>query len=110
MDDQSRRRLESLGYIGSTASSDSLAFDPDKKDAKDMIECFELEEKATYLLSNRKHDEALTICNKMIERWPEFDRIYFLLMRIAFETNQSENVIEHGLKILALTEKPFFFW
>ncbi|MCP4710269.1 MAG: tetratricopeptide repeat protein [Planctomycetes bacterium] len=102
LDAESRKQLESLGYVGGVAVDDSLVIDPEKNDAKDLIECYEYREEASSLINDRKFNEAREIVDKMLSSWPEMPSVQLLAMTIFFQSDQSAKVIEHGRIYLVL--------
>ena len=104
MDDQARRRLESLGYIGDSDVDQSLEMNPNKEDPKDLIQYHEYTFRVIRHNYQREYDKAVGLCNKMIELRPDLPHGELWLTRIAFSQEQYENVIEHGQKYLDLVD------
>jgi len=102
LDAETRRRLESLGYLGGAEAYDSTALDPAKRDAKDMIECHEYSMQALDLVGEKKYDQAREICRRIISQWSDIQDAYLLLMRIGFETDNPGEIIEYGRQYFTL--------
>lgn len=95
LDEQSRKRLESLGYVGGDMTEESFKMDASKKDPKDLIKYYVCELKVMNLSCLKKYEEAKELCNKMLEEWPELYNTYFLLTRIASDNNLND-AIKYG--------------
>ncbi len=105
LDADSRRRLESLGYVGRSITDDTLDLDPSKKDAKEMIQYHEYSQAATISFNKGEYAQARTVCLKVIERWPDDSTgPCSLLMKIAFKTNNPAEVIKYGQLYFKLVE------
>jgi arylsulfatase A-like enzyme/Flp pilus assembly protein TadD len=102
LDEESRRRLESLGYVGVGAVDDSFKMDPTKKDAKDLIQYAESAQKVTYLVYHARYAEAEALCEGMLADWPEMPNTHFMLTRLAYAEGKMAQTLEHGTKYLAL--------
>jgi len=70
-DEESRKKLDSLGYIGRRAvlesndfDFDPMKFNPMKCDPKDLIYSYEQEKKVSLLLLAERYEEAKIICTK----------------------------------------------
>ena len=100
LDAESRRRLESIGYVGDAAIDDTSVIDPSKKDPRDMQEYYEHRVKAGVLFGKKEYDQARSICVKMLARWPEMAASYLLMTEIAFQTKNPAEVIEYGRQYL----------
>ena len=104
LDEQSRKRLESLGYVGGDIVDDVFEFDKNKKDPKDMIDYSEALQKTTLLIYQKNYDRAFDLCHEMLEKWPEVAATYFTLLRISHTANRMEKVLEYGNKYLSRME------
>ena len=84
IDEEARKKLESLGYIqGGTSIDESFDFDQGKPDPKDYIEIFNKKLKVNELVLDEKYEEATEICLKMIEEYPDIAFMYHSLGDIA---------------------------
>jgi tetratricopeptide (TPR) repeat protein len=105
LDAESRRRLESLGYVGGDSVDETFTFDRTKTDPKDLIEYYEYAQRVVYLISYEKYDKAFEVCDKMITGWPQIPNTYFILAQVASAANKPVKVIEYGSRYLALTQE-----
>ena len=95
LDEESRRRLESLGYVGGENTAVSFTIDQNKDEAKDLIAYHEASMKVYYLLYHKEYDQVRAVCAKMLEDFPELFNTYHLLGRAGFEAEQWEECIPH---------------
>ncbi len=102
LDEESRRRLESLGYVGAASVDDSLKLDPNKSDPKDLIEYHRRMQSIMYLSYQEKFEEAKAVCEPLLTEWPEMNYTYFRLTRICYSLRKMEDVIEYGCRYLDL--------
>lgn len=104
LDEASRRRLESLGYVGAGSLSDSLEFDNTKKDPKDLIGYYDNVQKVTRLKYKAKYAEAEAMCQAMLKDWPQIPNTNFQLTQIAYSQENMEKTIKYGTDFLAMVE------
>ena len=102
IDEETKRRFESLGYVGTAAVNATLELNQEKPDPKDLILYHEDRQKVTYLIYHGRFDEAKAICEKMLAEWSEMPNTYFLLGRVTFEKGELAESIAHNSKYLAL--------
>ncbi len=103
LDEAARRRLESLGYMGGAAVTESFAFDQEKTDPKDLIELHELNTEAAFLASRGEYEQAKTLCEEMIREKPDYFDGYHQLAKVYIKQNQFSDALEplekaHALK------------
>jgi len=101
LDEESRKRLESLGYVASSVSKD-FEFDQSKDDPKDLIGFHVSNTKAGYLISQKKYVEAKDLCKKLFLQRPDFYGIYRHLGKIAFQEGDKEQAKVYMLESLKL--------
>ncbi len=102
LDEQGRRRLESLGYIAGGSVSEEFEFDRSKDDPKDLID-FHLEHgKIAILILEKKFDEVMTICQKLLSERPGLARIYRRMGSVAAEQEDYIAAIGYFEKSLEL--------
>ncbi len=106
LDEQSRRRLESLGYVGTAAVKAALELDPNKSDPKDLIGYHEYKIKAGSLIYRKRFDEAKTVCEKMLVEWPHIPDTHLELGRLTFKKGEFAESIVHNSRYLALISQP----
>lgn len=100
LDEASRKRLESLGYVGGSSISENMDFDPEKKDPKDLIEYYEEAHKVTNLKYRGRLTEAAGVCLEMLQKWPQIPNTYFMLTEVSTDLDKMEDAVEYGLKYL----------
>jgi choline-sulfatase len=101
MDAESRRRLESLGYVGGPVA-ETLDFDQSKPDPKDFIAYFALAEKGIHAFELKDYDKAEQYANQQIELRPELPYAYTALAKIATVSNQMDKAIELYSKVIEI--------
>jgi len=101
LDEQSRKRLESLGYLGGDISED-FSFDQSKEDPKDLIDYHCLNTKLGGLVANERFDLARQVCEELISKRPSFHKPYFDLAKISGQEKKHEEVIKLLDKTLEL--------
>ncbi|MHC4705990.1 MAG: sulfatase-like hydrolase/transferase [Planctomycetota bacterium] len=101
LDNQTRERLESLGYVGGTVNDD-LSFEQGDEDPKDLIEYHVRTMKVGFLIYKEQYDLAESECRQLISERPSFYRPYFNLAKIAMkQANYAEAVVNFE-KVLEL--------
>ncbi len=105
LDEESIKRLESLGYVGGESINDTFTFDRTKTDPKDLIQYYEYTQKVTYQVFYKKYDEAFATCEKMLAEWPEIPNTYFILTQVASAAGELTKTIEYGSRYLTLTRR-----
>ncbi len=103
LDEQTRQRLASLGYIGGPAAGEArFELDPNRPDPKDMVHCEEKYKSITYLINNEKYEQARTIGNEVLAERPNDLRIHHLLGTIYLGLGNTNEAIVYYNKYLAL--------
>jgi tetratricopeptide (TPR) repeat protein len=74
LDAEAQRRLESLGYVGSSGMGGDL--DGERRDPKEMLPIFLAYHEAVGLTRARRLDEALAILEPLTQQSPESDAIH----------------------------------
>ena len=106
LDEQARKRLESLGYIAGSVTED-FDFDQNKDDPKDLISVHAQNGRAHYFLSQQKYEEAKTICEKMVQERPQSVQAYIMLARIATEQGDFEGSLPHLYRALEVDPNQY---
>jgi arylsulfatase A-like enzyme/Flp pilus assembly protein TadD len=104
LDDESKKRLESLGYIGGIIDN-SLEFNDSKNDPKDLIHIHEKSKKATIHALKKQYRQAKELCREMLDEYPDLLYVHDLSGRIAFETDDMASAITHYSKVLHLNPR-----
>ncbi len=105
LDEQSRRRLESLGYVGYGTVDASFKLDPNRPDPKDFIQYHEYYQRITYLTNHGQYDQAKALCQKALAEWPALPDTYLLLGRITFQSGQWAESIDYNTKYVDLVTR-----
>jgi arylsulfatase A-like enzyme/Tfp pilus assembly protein PilF len=100
-DEQTRKRLESLGYIGG-AVAENFEFDQSKDDPKDLIGFHLSNTKVHKLIAQRKNAEAKSLCRELLAQRPDSFEIYRILGKIALGEDDKENAKAYMLESLRL--------
>ena len=104
LDEESRERLESLGYVSGMVSED-FEFDQSKDDPKDLIDFHLADSKVNILISQKKYAEARILCEELSSRFGNSYRIYRYLGKIAFVEGDKQKSKAYMLESLRLNPK-----
>ena len=83
LQEEARRRLESLGYVGGGSSSEPLDLDPSKEDPKDLIDFHNSNISVLHLIHEKRYAEAERLCESLLQQRPEFFVGYVQMAQIA---------------------------
>lgn len=101
LDYESRKALESLGYVSGAVDS-NLKFDRDREDPKDLL-AIHIDLAAVMKLTHQKQfDKGIELCNKIIARRPDIAPTYKLLADIYVKLESYDKAIQFAKKKLAL--------
>ena len=107
IDEQTRQRLASLGYVDSSPVDENIEFDQKALDAKKFVEIHNFSEKLHLLLAAQKYSKARKLCQKMVAKFPDTKRLYYELGAIAMRENDAnEMVINFSKYLKLLNAKP----
>jgi arylsulfatase A-like enzyme/Flp pilus assembly protein TadD len=95
MDELSKRRLESLGYVGGKVAED-FSFNQTLEDPKDLIDFNVKFNAIPNFLMSEDYETAKKMYLELLEQRPDFAEAYIFLARIS---NENQNY-EHGLSYL----------
>ncbi|MHC4531045.1 MAG: sulfatase [Planctomycetota bacterium] len=84
LDEQARKRLESLGYVSGKVAEE-FRFDESKKDPKDLVGLHVSVEKVHHLIADKRLTAARELCQEMLSQHPDYYGLYRHLGRICFE-------------------------
>lgn len=102
IDDDARKKLESLGYIQGRSVDESFDFDQSKPDPKDYIGFYNKKVTAAGKLLEGYHDEAKKLCLEMIAEHPDNPYSYLLLGNAEYKTGQLDKAAANYLKLQEL--------
>ncbi len=101
---ESRKALESLGYVSGAVDS-NLKFNRDKEDPKDLLGIHNDLQVVLTLAHDKRFDEGIKLCNKIIARRPDVAPTYELLADIYIKIKSYDKAIEFAKKKLSLLPK-----
>lgn len=101
LDNQTRERLESLGYVGGTVNDD-LSFDRGDEDPKDLIEYHVRTMRVGFLIYQKRYDLAESQCRQLASERPSFYRPYFNLAKIAIKQGNYAEAVSNFEKVIEL--------
>ncbi|MHC4531046.1 MAG: sulfatase-like hydrolase/transferase [Planctomycetota bacterium] len=101
LDQESRRRLESLGYVAGVGLSEVLEFDSAREDPKDSIRLHEQIMLIRTYLKNKQFNKAEAVCSQIIAERPEHILNSFLLGQVAMGENNISRAIAHFSQFLS---------
>ncbi len=97
LDEQTRKKLESLGYVGVGDSLDvDYEMDQGKPDPKDYIEFHEGNQRIIYLLYYQEFDKAKNICDRLLKDWADLPNTYFIASRVHYTIKDYHYALEYG--------------
>ncbi|MHC4439617.1 MAG: sulfatase-like hydrolase/transferase, partial [Planctomycetota bacterium] len=101
MDNQTRERLESLGYIGGSVDED-LGFDHGGEDPKDLVEYHVRMMRIGFLIYKKRYDLAESECRQLISERPSFHGPYFNLAKMAIRQGNYAEAVTNFEKVIEL--------
>ncbi|UCE46536.1 MAG: sulfatase-like hydrolase/transferase [Phycisphaerales bacterium] len=101
LDDQTRERLESLGYIGGSVNDD-LNFDQGGEDPKDLIEYHVRMMRIGFLIYKQRYDFAESECRQLISERPSFHGPYFNLAKMAVRQGNYAEAVTNFERVIEL--------
>jgi arylsulfatase A-like enzyme/Tfp pilus assembly protein PilF len=100
MDEESRKRLETLGYISAGSISEDFEFESDKGDPKDSLHLGQLIVRMNFYLANNELTKAEELIKEVFKERPEYILNYYYLGKIAFQKNDFNRSIKYYSKFL----------
>ncbi|GAG01740.1 unnamed protein product, partial [marine sediment metagenome] len=100
LDEESKRRLESLGYVGGGLSED-FEFDSTKDNPKDLINFHQQNMLVGIFIKTEQYSEAEIVCKQIVAERPQYILNSFLLGKIALGKDNFEESIAHFSKFLS---------
>lgn len=104
-DAESRKRLESLGYVGGKSVNATLVMDPSKADPKERIGLHENTQKLIYLIYNKQLEEALRVCDESRVKWPDMPDPYLYAGSVYYKMENYEKTIANLARYVKLIEQ-----
>ena len=103
LDEDARRRLESLGYLSRGAGGAEVVFDRSKEDPKDLIGFFRSDQKLSELVEDKKYAQARTLCEEMLRERPRFADCHLQMSRIAAAEGDPKTALAAAAKAVELS-------
>ena len=107
LDEQTRNRLQSLGYISGKTIDEGIQFNQSRTDPKKLVEAYNSFEAVLTYTADGKYSKAKEICNKMLKKWPDMKEPYFHLGKIALLENDKQAIIRNFSAYLANEESAY---
>ena len=100
LDDQTRARLESLGYIASGTVDENIKFGKIKLDPDELTQICGYVQKATTFKAEKKYGKSKKVYLKMLENWPDMQWAIFELGKLAVLEQDDEAILTYFSKCL----------
>lgn len=104
LDEETRKRLNSLGYISSRTVDEDIQFDQKRLDPKKFIEFFNFTHKFFDYMLSKKLDKARKLCDNMLAKWPDMKQAHYYLGLIALSKKDYKAMITHFSRYLTPTK------
>ncbi len=101
LDEETRRRLESLGYVGGPVVEE-FDFDQTKPDPKEFIAYHALGEKVAVAFEAKAYDKVEQYARQQLQLHPELPHPYGAMAKVADARNELDRAIELYSKVLEL--------
>ena len=110
-DEESARRLRSLGYVGGATLDNTVdntvdrdfTIDPVRGDPKDLIELHNPTVQVQAHIQHKEYVRARQICEKLVSQHPGISEGHFLLAKIAMADRKYAEAVEHFSRTLAIS-------
>lgn len=83
LDEETLRRLRSLGYVSDRTVDENIAFVPEKLDPMKFIGIHNFAEKIVALIMGKKFKKAKKLCKKVLAKWPNTKVAHYYLGQVA---------------------------
>ena len=104
LDEESVRRLESLGYISSRPVKESIRLDRGNLDPKEFIEVYNFIEKFLKLTSSKKYEEAKKLANEILAKRPDMKQAHYYLGIVGVMEEKRQAIKAHFTRYLELAQ------
>lgn len=95
LDEETRKRLQSLGYISGRMVDENIQFGQSRQDARKFVEVHNFIERFSDLKLKKKFGKAKRLCQKMLTKWPDMKQLYYYLGQIAVFERDMPAIITH---------------
>jgi arylsulfatase A-like enzyme/Flp pilus assembly protein TadD len=106
MDEPALKRLQSLGYVASTESS-NYEYDQNKADPKDLIEHYNDYMEFMLLLSRNEHVRAKELCEKLLLKEPQLAGTNLFAAVEAISQKNYARAVRYLRRLIELEYEPF---
>lgn len=83
LDDEARKRLQSLGYISTRTVDENIQFGQERQDPKKFIGVHNFIERFHHLRLTKRCAEAKRPCQDLLDKWPDMKALHYYLGIIA---------------------------
>jgi tetratricopeptide (TPR) repeat protein len=101
LDEESRKRLESLGYIGGNSTGGDFQFDSNKADPKDLIHSHEQKMTLQLLITRKQYERAKSFGEEILGKTPQDWFALYKMGEITFNLGQINSFIDYYSNVLA---------
>jgi tetratricopeptide (TPR) repeat protein len=105
LDQESRERLASLGYLGRSHGDVGFELGANREDPKDLIGFYRSDQRLSELIEHGSYDEARILSDKMLRERPGFVDGHVQRAEIAAAQGDSAGAIAHYSKAMELDPK-----
>ncbi len=102
LDEESIKRLESLGYIAGSSAEDLFEFDRKKEDAKDIFPFYRECSAVNSFIISKDYDKAKAASMELLKNWPDKFKTHNTVGQIAVRQRDYETAAKHYLKSIEL--------
>ncbi len=101
LDANSRKRLESLGYVGGAARID-FDIEPGRDDPKDLIGYHRTASRVLALIGTKQYDEAEALCVELVAERPDLPEAWQMLGNFAMLNEDFAAAVDHSEQVLRI--------
>ena len=107
LDDESRERLASLGYVGAGSANDTLEFDRNKFDPKDFIGFDVKRSSIERQIMKKELVQAQQGAKELVEEYPQIAYAHYLCGQVALRQEDWESALKYYSRAQELDPKSF---
>ena len=102
LDAEALEQLEGLGYLSGETTVD-YSFEAGEEDAKDMIAVANRVHEAMDVAESGQADEAIAICNDIVQQYPDVSQVY----RQLFSIHMGQDNLDEALAVIDTMQSRF---
>jgi len=102
LDEESIKRLESLGYISGSSAENLFEFDRKKEDPKDVFPFYRECSAVNSFIVSKNYDKAKAAGMELLKNWPDKFKTHNTVGKIAVRQKDYETAAKHYLKSIKL--------